>query len=508
MEQITREHALGGKWPDLWISIKLTINRESKKSNPALSCLEKLEKLAAPSDPYSEIEAYVFIPIYRHYPKSQEELKRINNRIIELGELVAHEVAYLDKFGEKPWKTNSNSLVLFGEGLAKGSPDKQAKFDFLVRLMQSHQLDEITPYLFSGFIKGVHPEDPDSAQQLQEKTLNILELKPHFVFLLGATPITPWGVKKLNQIACSGEFEAWRFRSLMYTQIHESISDLDLAKILSAINELEEGIFTTLDILDMRLFDTNSREKQPDHILLAVARQTIYKFLSMAKNNNYSQPSLDLISEQCLSITTPATEIIAIIESLCEAVDSFRFHSFELTYIIETLIRNFPELFLDVVFNISKEKTDIMNLLFRDCFPTRRPILNLIPIDRILKWCNGDEERIQTAAAGISCYTPVGGEENDLESPTCVTISEHALGLLSAAKNKIGIAEFIFKDTFIHAMRGSLTHLLEVRAKAFTELLEYPSQEVIEFAGKKLINIKKRIRQEKEIDNRSQQRFE
>ena len=67
------------------------------------------------------------------------------------------------------------------------------------------------------------------------------ELKQYFVDILSATPIAPWGTKKLIELAKSGELEAWRFQQISYGRVHESISDDDLSELLAALNDFEKA---------------------------------------------------------------------------------------------------------------------------------------------------------------------------------------------------------------------------------------------------------------------------
>ncbi|MDG0584914.1 hypothetical protein [Klebsiella pneumoniae] len=67
LENIVRKYGAGGKWPDMWTAIKRTIHYNGKKHAPELlKRIEALEHLAAPADPYFEIEAYALTNIWDH----------------------------------------------------------------------------------------------------------------------------------------------------------------------------------------------------------------------------------------------------------------------------------------------------------------------------------------------------------------------------------------------------------------------------------------------------------
>ena len=67
LERIVRKYGTDGKWPSIWMSIKRTIHYNGKKHTPELFLkIKELERLAAPSDLYSEIEAYALTNTWDH----------------------------------------------------------------------------------------------------------------------------------------------------------------------------------------------------------------------------------------------------------------------------------------------------------------------------------------------------------------------------------------------------------------------------------------------------------
>ncbi|MBN2267692.1 MAG: hypothetical protein JW725_05155 [Candidatus Babeliaceae bacterium] len=505
MEEIVREHASGGSWPEMWISIKQTIYFEGKRFTPELRTrLEVLERLAAPSDPYSEIEAYALTNIWDHIEVKggnyTEKSKEVQEKIVKLGELAASVPEYLEKLAPRLWEKHIDALWPFGEGLAKGSAAPSQTFDFLVELMQKQDLEQVHPILFSGFIHAVHSEDPNMARQLQERVIEIPELKPHFVYLLGATPIVAWGVKKLVEIARTGQLEAWRFEHISYGRVHETISDTDLAEIISALNELEEGVFSTLKILGMRFVINRDSNYVPSEVLRSMGRKAIRRLLSMHREDvkKHQLHELDLVVSECLSVSAPKNEIREIVGLLCEGVESFRLFSFELTEIIRVLITNFPEEILNSVFTGDEKEALLVHNLFKSGVSHHELSLNHAPVDRLLKWCNGNQDRIIKVAGAVSSYSSDDKENSPFKNLKQVKLSGHIKALLDVAESPINIVETIFKGTWPDIWSGSLADILEVRSRAFAELLEHSSHEVREFAKLKLTQIEKSVRQNRE----------
>jgi hypothetical protein len=218
-----------------------------------------------------------------------------------------------------------------------------------------------------------------------------------------------------------------------------------------------------------------------------------------------------MVSE-CLSASAPDNEVSEIVRLLCEGVESFRLYSFELTEIIGALIVNFPELILNSVFTGDEKEALLAHNLFKSRASRHEPSLNLAPVDRLVKWCNGNQDRIMKVAATVSSYSSAEKEKNPLDNPKQVILSGHIKALLEAAEKPIDIVEIIFKGTWPGGWSGSLADILEVRSRAFAELLEHPSHEVRVFARQKLTLIEKSVRknreQEAEENSWREQRFE
>ena len=516
LEGIVRKYGASGQWPDMWRSIKRTIHYNGKKHTPELlKKIEELERLAAPTDPYSEIEAYALTNTWDHIEvrsgDSTENSEEIHRKIEKLGELAVSEPEYLEKLAPRLWKQDIDALWPFGKGLAKGSSDQRATFDTLVQLMQKQELQSVKTILFRGFIAGVHADNPSLSRILQESVLVVPELKPYFVEILSATPIAPWGTKRLMELALAGELEAWRFQQISYGR---TICDDELSKLLGAINDLADGIFATINILSMRLFTDKDSNYSPSDDLRSVGRLAILKLLSMHRDEIRRRKShgMNRVIEECLSEPATENEIRDIINVLCDGVKTYRLCSFELENIIVYLVKTYPEYVLDRVFIEGETSEQLIYFLFRGRVNRSSSPLDFAPIERVLDWCNGNQDRIQKVAGAVSAYTSLDKESQTHDNPSKVGLSKHILSLLDAAEDKVAIVETIFSRTSPVSGSGSRADILEVRSKAFAELLNHGSPEVQEMAKTKLSLLNRSVSEDREREakkcNQREQRFE
>ena len=519
LASLIRQQTAIEHWPEMWHSVKLTLHYDGKNHAPELlSLLQNLEKELAPSNFIEELENYIFSNTHaltEHGDKSySERYEVISEKITKLGEIVATQPDTLEFLAPKLWSVNTDSIWLFGKGLAQGSQDKTEAFNYLVSLMLKQKLTVVYPELFAGFIKAVYTEDPEQAKQLQAQTLVIPELQQHFVYLLSTTPIDQWGANKLLEVANSGSLDACRFERIRSGRIHEALTDRDLTAILSAIIKLDNGIFSVIQILGMRFYPDKNSTYVPQECLKKFGRTTICSLLSLDRDgiSDYHKSSLDRIVEQCLSKASPQNDIVEIIDCLCEGLSDYRLFRPDVTKIISSLVNNFPELVLNRVFNGADRQDYLASRLFRDSFTRHVSYLNDIPTERLLRWCNHNESRIQTVAKFISAYKPLPKEPAIGENPQSVILTEHALAILDAAHDKLSIANEIYEDTCPNTWSGSQADIIETRSKAFAKLSEHTVPEIRVFAKSKMAILEQTIRETRERENlrhaEREQRFE
>ncbi|NIY78636.1 hypothetical protein HCZ23_04030 [Celeribacter sp. HF31] len=520
LERIVRDHAKGGIWPDLWIAIKNTIHFDGETHDPALlDRLEALERLAAPSDPMSEMEAYVLSSTWEHAEVKggnySEAVKGVNEKIIKLGELACNDPTYIERLGDRLWEKHVDAIWTFGRGLARGSQNKVETFEFLVGLVDGFSLARVNPVVLSGFIREVHEDSPVLARKLQEAVLENAKLKEHFVYLLCAAPLEPWGIKRLIELACDKELEAWTFAHISFGRVHEAICDDDLTELIEAIAKLPNGIAAALQILEMRFFIERDSAYLPNEKILSAGRHVIKSLAGKEKDEvrQLKSHGLGRVCNYCLGEGAPISEVSEIAELVFDGIENFRLYSFELGDLISPLVKNFPELVLDCVLVGGDSEKLRSYMVFRDrSYGLDEPSLNEASIDRLLAWCGGDQEKLGKLATLVCPYSTLEGGGAPLENPSKVKLSDHMMAILDASDNKTEVVETIFSRTWPSGWSGSLADILEVRGRALASLSDYPSPDVKMLVTEKLKEIEQAVlkNRAKEADEHSsrEQRFE
>lgn len=519
LEEIIRANGAGGVWPEIWLSIKTALHYDSARLRPdSLSRLQCLEQLTAPSDILAEIRSYALLDAWRHVDLRdgdyQENMERMREKVINLGGLAAAELGVLEDLESEIWEGRSTALLWFGEGLARATESRFAVFERLADSLEKHRSDKAHPIVLAGFIRGVHNAVPAQAQEMLERVFENPAFMYHAVYLLTAVPINPWASDRLLQLARGGELEAWRFQSLGYVRINEAMPDSEFASLLSAINALDRGYLSTIELLHMRLLGDAFQEYSPNEDLRATARKTIRKLMAEHQSavQHMLEYPLDAILAAGFGSAAPADEVGEIVEMMCEGIETWRLYPFDLVHVIAALVKNHPEMLLDAVFDRGEERQSIACSLFRERVAFEGSSLNEAPLGRVMAWCGDDQERIQKVASVVHSFIACGPAESLDENPKRMALSDYAKSLLAAATNKKAIVDAIFEDITPHSWSGSRAKIMEIRSMGVEELLDYPDLEVRAQVQLKLATLKQAIRMEQEReaaeDSQREQRFE
>lgn len=95
-----------------------------------------------------------------------------------------------------------------------------------------------------------------------------------------------------------------------------------------------------------------------------------------------------------------------------------------------------------------------------------------------------------------------------MDSPQKVCLSDHIKAFLDAATNKAEMINVIVSSTWSSGGSSSLADILEVRAQAFSELLEHASAEVRNLAASKLQLIERSVQENRLRETGEQSRRE
>ncbi|MBF4489898.1 hypothetical protein IOD06_08355 [Psychrobacter sp. N25K4-3-2] len=518
LEDIVKNYGKDGVWPKLWKEIKSTKdNFTSDSDSKSLRCLEVLEKISAPKDIDTEIHAYIFSNTWDHIVYNSNENtsdygKEIIAKVKSLGKEAAQDISLIEGLGIDLWQERFDSFIPFGEGLALGSSNLVETFKYLINIIQNVPVEGLNSSVLHGFIKQVYEHDPSLARIMQESTLEISNLKEHFVFLLCSTPLEEWSIQKLIDLATKQEINAFQFKMIAYGRTHEAISDNELSELLDRIISMEQGIYAAIEILSMRFFRDKKSTYQSTAAIFSVGRKVIRKAVAIGGLRNLHTYSLENTASYCLDSSVPQNEISDILDLIKEGIEEYRISRTDIEPLMIVLLKNFPELVLETILSDSDqflEHNSIYQQFFKYC---NEVSLNIVPAQRLLDWCNNDQAKVQQVANLLDIYTPIEEPLFPTVDKRPVELSGHIKAFFYTAKDKDKIVEIIYDKIMPNGWSNSLADVLESRARAFSELSNHASVEIQKLIEEKLALVNQWIQKEREREaqehNQREQRFE
>lgn len=518
LEDIVKNYGKDGVWPKLWKEIKSTKdNFTGDSDSKSLRCLEVLEKISAPKDINTEIHAYIFSntwdhTIYGGNESPSDHRKEIIAKVKSLGEEAAQDTSLIKGLGIDLWQEGFDSFIPFGEGLALGSPNPIEAFKYLITLIQNVPVENLNTSVLYGFIKQVYEKDPILARIMQESTLEISNLKEHFVFLLCSTPLEEWSIQKLIDLATKREIGGSQFEMIAYGRTHEAISDNELSELLDRIISMEQGIYVAIEILSMRFYIDKNSSYQPTSTILSAGRNAIRKAVSLGNLRNLRSHSLKSIANYCLDSSAPQNEISDILYLIKEGIEEYRISNKDIEPIMVVLLKNFPEIVLENILFDNNQLSE-SSLIYQQFFNHYDGVsLNIVSAQRLLEWCNNDQVKVHQLAKLLNVYTPIEEPLFPTVDKRPVELSSHIKALFHIAHDKEKIVEIIYDEIMPSGWSGSLADVLESRAKAFSELSNHASVEIQKLMEEKLALVNQWIQKEREREaqehNQREQRFE
>lgn len=516
-------------WTGVWIAIKQTLAYDKHElPAPLLARLHDLEKRTAPTEAFSQIQAYALVDSWDHVDLDsdthQADMNAIYDKVVELGALTAVRPEYVERLGAQLWLTHAEPLFAFGQGLATGSTDLRTTFDQLIASLRKHTAVPPRPptrtniRVLEGFLHGAHQADPDAAKQILEHTLTLADMRPYVVSLLLSIPLTAWSLQHLNELARAGEVEAHRFERLGYGGRHQALTDSQLATLLVHVTSLPLGFASTIQLLKSRLHAKPAdSDYVPNDELRNVARAAILAWVraDKAELSTIRFHGIEHVLELGLGPDAPAAEIEIIASSFCQGVETHRLYAHNLGHLTNALLQHHPEILLDTVFNTHSREQHAAYMLFRDRSNRSSPSLNNVDLSRLLAWCGADQTRLMNAVRASQPFIALKASDKTHplhDQPKRVVLSGHVKALLDAAPDKVALAQLILDRIPPNHWSEPLSNVLEARAKAFEELIDHPDPTVQHFAKQHRPLLAQRVASERareqEDHRRGDQRFE
>ncbi|RFF76070.1 hypothetical protein D0A39_02730 [Xanthomonas campestris pv. campestris] len=521
LESLVSTYGASGRWPAIWLAIGQTLEYDGAGLDPAVSRrLEGLQSLAAPSNLESEIGAYAFVNEWAHPHRRgadyQAEATELRDHVFALGRALASDPSLFEHLAPQIWATRVRPVAWLGYGYAEAYGDLEALFEMLIRSFKAHAPDRVSLEFIEGCLSATAECDPALLPRMQEKLLAEPELKPYSVWLLLATPITPWVSARLLDVARQGSVPAGYFEKVGNGRRHESMTDLELSALTNAVCHLPEGYHSAFDMLIMRLHARTEWNYTPGPEIFSAIRTALDHLLrdQATDANRSAHHGMGPLIVEALGPGAPEDEVAELVGMLCNGLKEYRLSWANFSEVASAFIDARPEMLLDTLLEIERDdpKSDAVDWLFRQRSGEPSPSLNLASVDRLLTWCGKDAQRQEFVARNIRVYEATNGSEEDDDSTSPVRLSKHFKKLLDVVSDKSSLIKFAIGQAVPNSWMNSRVPIIEARQQALRDLLTHESPEVRDLVANKVADLDLRIelerRREESEHHAREQRFE
>jgi hypothetical protein len=144
--------------------------------------------------------------------------------------------------------------------LAQGADDPAKIWKQLVAQLQPVPVEGATPWVFRGFLNGLHQENAVLAETMLDDAIRDDALAQWYPVLETAIgEINEQGLRRLLRSLELGKAPIHNYRSLEGGRVTDGLSGPDFKTLLLRISDHSDGIYVAVEILYMRLLSDQGR---------------------------------------------------------------------------------------------------------------------------------------------------------------------------------------------------------------------------------------------------------
>jgi hypothetical protein len=476
-------------WNDGWLAVREIIRLDSKSfDEEVLEKLLRLEKFLKPANLLERARIFALSDQFDHLdidddfsqeddePLSWSQTDKITR---ELGRQVAKDIDTFNAFLPELVSTYASRLHIFGQGLADGSDNKQEIWKALYNQIKKTEPERRQFVVLVGYLSSCAESAPEFYNSTLDSLVHDEILGQWFPVFQGDMIIDQRGVERLLEALETGNANVGTFRHLAWGGRHKTISDDDLAKLLTKLQKQDNGADVAIDILRMRFHETEENQHQHSRILIETACSFLEEYLFTKGNLRQDSTgySLAQIVKVCFNSEFSAEFILNICEHIAKLTADYRIYPLEYTDLFSTIARIKPIAFLDVFLENNRNIENYTPyLVFRDSFDERDLFIDQIADDILISWCEADSEARYPLLASVTKLFSIAKETKE------IGLNRTAFILFDKAPNLDVILKLLSKSTVPTSWSGSLAELLSRRAELLKELFENESEQVKSWA--------------------------
>jgi hypothetical protein len=481
-----------GMWIDGWLSARETLWRDSGKFSDAIrDRLERIIARLAPVELVEQARAFAFSNSWEFREvdegdQGQEEnsLQRHQSRVEKIAGEVALAPDVFDQILGDLVSLVSDGIYSFGRGLAHGGlKELVARWEKLTSALRECSLDRPNYACLCGFMHKVSESTSDLSDLFLDAALTDQTLHGGFVELQIAACPNAAGFERLMEFLKRENVEVWQFQLLAAGKRHEALSDDDLAALLDAISEKENGVDVCADILSMRFFGAEIDTSLFSKRLLSVGRDLLSRVSEMSEEDrsNMRDHNMARIAEFCLGSDISDPEAVLVIRRFADGVLARGRWASDFTDTLRAIAGRRPGLFLDAILCNSSDLERLACELLTDIHGQQKSPMSAIGDDDLLSWCLVDPaSRFPVVATVVEVFEDNPEVEGEMRGGSC-RLTTTSLRVLNEAPDQVSVLKKFIGSIKPREATMSIGAVIGGRRRALETLLSHENPDVVEF---------------------------
>jgi hypothetical protein len=487
-------------WAEGWMAVRETAYYDSKGFTPEV--IEKLARIEGVLQPRGTIQrvrsiilgksaSHIGIPLVGDSKESIESaMSRLETTAYELGMGVAADGDAFTELLPELVCTRSDQIWSFGRGLAQGADDPAKIWKQLVAQLQPVPMEGATPWVFRGFLNGLHQENAALAETMLDDAISDDALAQWYPVLETAIgEINEQGVRRLLRSLELGKAPIHNYRTLEGGRVTDGLSGPDFKTLLVRISEHSDGIYVAVEILYMSLFSDQGRVS-PDEYVEIGCELMLRLDVAGSTDPNFAQ-RLQIVGRRCLLGDKGAATVREVCTKLRDAISRSEASVYGHREFLQVLFSAQPVAVLQSLCSGDSAMAEIGVRVLANSELLHPHAFDAIPEEELLRWCDElPDVRYPIAAAGIAAI------RHDADGSHWTDIARR---ILEKSPDRVQVLRKFIRQFRLPGWDAPRTAEVQSDLQLLDEVSTYADLELEEFAGKEKARLLQAIAAAREV---------
>jgi hypothetical protein len=486
LDRLAREIAAKSFWRDGWIAARRTRTYDGKALTFELvTRLTALEEFLRPKDLVSKVRGLVIgagggsldLDDFDDEEDDEEQANGENKQNVDCLARAARSAAAIRELGHDvaadedafnmllPELIGGDGKVsAFGEALADAAEKPRAMWDVIVAQFATTERKGL--HLLGGFLSGLQKRDAALADTILDEALEDAPLAAWFPILQANVTINERALRRLHRALDLSKAPINTFYNLAYGRACDVVSGPQFRDLVLAITRKPGGCPVGLEMISMRLHSDRSAKREPLPEVREAGRLVLRGFEFHGKDGRTTREDHEL--GIIIRASLAGAEGVSVARSLCHkcmtAAAKHDINAYDYDDLMKSLLQAHPFPVLDELFSGDAKSLNKSVRLFQDFLRFHKTVLDVLPDDVLLTWCDRHRAvRYPLAASVVTLFKrPKEGEPHEW--------TPLARKLLEKGPDPCLVLNEIVRRLFPSSWSGSLATKLEGRLKLLNSL--------------------------------------